>query len=310
MGNKIMVKKKKGYTWKQWVFFWAILALPLVQFLLFYVYINFNSILFSFQRYDMKQGAFVWNGLANFKEVFKMIESTPYLRAAFKNSVIVLFAKLAIGTTLALLFAYYIFKKRRFHGLFKTFLFLPSIIAPISLALIFYYLGEKAVPEMIRVLFDVEMKGLWQYYDSTFTIVLIYSLYMGFGYQVLLYSGAMGNVSESTLEAATLDGANALQEFIHVVLPGIWGTLVTFIVVNLAALFTEQMNLFSFFGGAIPRNDMQTIGYYLFIETQSKVNDYTSYSTLSAFGSICTVITLLATFAVKQLLNKIGPSED
>ena len=57
---------------------------------------------------------------------------------------------------------------------------------------------------MIRVLFDVEMKGLWQYYDSTFTIVLIYSLYMGFGYQVLLYSGAMGNVSESALESAFL----------------------------------------------------------------------------------------------------------
>lgn len=307
--KKALSKRKRVYTARQWVFYWAVLALPLLQFLIFYVYINFNSIMFSFQKYDLRKGAFIGNGLNNFKDVFHTISSTSYLKAAFRNSVVLFFAKIAIGTTFGLLFAYYIFKKRRFHGVFKTFLFLPSIIPPISMALIFYYFGDQALPKITSALFGFKMKGLFSYYDSLFSIVLGYSLYMGFGYQVLLYSGAMGNVSESTLEAATLDGANALQEFIYIILPGIWGTLVTFVVVDLAALFTDQMNLFSFFGGGVPVNDMQTIGYYLYIETSKNVGVYTAYPTLSAFGLICTLITLVATVAVKKLLNKIGPTE-
>jgi ABC-type sugar transport system permease subunit len=303
-------KSKHNYTWKQWVFYFAVLALPILQFLIFYVYVNANSILFSFQSYEIKQGEFQWNSdiFYNFKQVFDTIEKTEYVKNSFKNALIVLFAKIAVGTTLALLFSYYIFKKRLGAELFKTFLFLPSIISPVCLVIIFTYLADKAVPAAATLL-GYEMNGLLTYLDALFPTLLIYALYMGFGYQVLLYSGAMSGVSQSTLEAATLDGANALQEFIYVVLPGVWGTFTTFIVVQFASMFTEQMNLFSFYGGAAPYNT-QTVGYYLYVQAQTNANVYTAYPVLAAFGLLLTVITLIVTLFVKKLLSKIGPQEE
>ena len=302
-------KLKRGYTWKQWLFYFSVLFLPMLQFLIFYVYVNANSILFSFQSYDMKQGLFQWNSdiFYNFKQVFDTIEKTEYVKNSFKNAFVLLFAKLAVGTTLALLFSYYIFKKRLGSELFKTFLFLPSIISPICLVIIFTYLADRAVPAA-ALLLGYEMNGLLTYLEILFPTLLIYALYMGFGYQVLLYSGAMSGVSESTLEAATLDGANAWQEFFYVVLPGVWGTFTTFIVVQFASLFTEQMNLFSFYGGGAPYNT-QTVGYYLYCQSQINANVYTAYPVLAAFGLFLTIITFVATLIVKKILQKIGPQE-
>ena len=81
-------KLKRGYTWKQWLFYFSVLFLPMLQFLIFYVYVNANSILFSFQSYDMKQGLFQWNSdiFYNFKQVFDTIEKTEYVKNSFKNA--------------------------------------------------------------------------------------------------------------------------------------------------------------------------------------------------------------------------------
>ena len=52
---------------KQTIFYWSILALPLLQFGIFYVGVNFNSILLSFRDYSVTTaGGYSWVGFDNY----------------------------------------------------------------------------------------------------------------------------------------------------------------------------------------------------------------------------------------------------
>ena len=53
---KTITKKEK----ERLLFYISIVALPLVQFIIFYIVVNFRSILYAFQVYDGKGYSFVW----------------------------------------------------------------------------------------------------------------------------------------------------------------------------------------------------------------------------------------------------------
>jgi ABC-type sugar transport system permease subunit len=116
----------------------------------------------------------------------------------------------------------------------------------------------------------------------------------------------MNNISDSVIEACKLDGANTLQEIWYIVLPLIYPTFVTFIVVGVGGIFIGQMGLYSFFGeGATP--DIQTFGYWFFVRT--KAAGAKDYPELAAVGLLMTAIVAPITLLVKYGLEKLGPKQ-
>lgn len=75
----------------------------------------------------------------------------------------------------------------------------------------------------------------------------------------------------------------------------------------MAGIFTNQMNLFSFFGPKA-ENSLSTFGYYLYSNTQSATT--ADYPYLSSMGIVMTFIAVPLTLLVKFLLEKFGPSTD
>ena len=122
---------------------------------------------------------------------------------------------------------------------------------------------------------------------------------------MLLYSGAMGSISDSIVEAASLDGATPAREFFNITLPMIYPTIVTFLITAIAAFFTNQVNLFSFFGENAKLQNI-TLGYYLYNETQ--LASAGEYPYLAAMGLCMTFIAVPVTIIIKRLLEKFGPS--
>ena len=116
--------------------------------------------------------------------------------------------------------------------------------------------------------------------------------------------------SISVLEAAAIDGAGEFRTFFKIVIPMIWQTLVSFIVINMAAIATNQAELFSFFGiNADP--SVQTFGYYQFILIMSgDAKDPTSYPYAAAVGMLMTLLIAPLTMLVRWLLVKYGPKEE
>ena len=143
--------------------------------------------------------------------------------------------------------------------------------------------------------------------------VLIYCVCMSFGVNVLMFSGAMSGINEAVVESAKIDGANLVQEFFHITVPMIWPTLSQFIIIGIAAIFTDQMHLYSLYQNSA--GELSTIGYFLFVQAKNSdiISDNVtklSYSELSAYGLIITAILYPITMIVRKLLTKFGPSVD
>ncbi len=302
------VKKRTRAAKGDMLFYVLMMAWPILQFCVFYIAVKFNSILYSFQRYDKLSRTFTWT-LDYVKSALKMMTTGPALVETMKMTLLFFLLFTGINTPLGLLFSYYISKKQFASGFFRVFLFLPSIICSVIMVLIYGNFVDVALPEIVRVLTGKTVGGLMSTKSTRFFAVMFYNLLVGFGVNVLMYSNAMSAISEEVVEAAHLDGATGLKEFWFITLPSIYPTLVTFLITALAGMFLNQYNLYSFFGSG-EHFGLQTYGLYFYVQTLAADGSRAEYSQISAIGLWLTFIALPLTYGVKFLLEKLGPSED
>ncbi|MBQ8308636.1 MAG: sugar ABC transporter permease [Clostridia bacterium] len=310
-------KKRKDYRLKSKIFYAALMAFPILQFCVFYIGVNFNSILLAFQNItistDPSIGQQVSWGFNNFTEWFTIEGNLQAITTALSSSFTVYLISLFTGVPLGLLFSYYIYKKLLGSGMFRVFLFLPSIVSAIVMVLIFKYCVNEAVPTIIKQVFGVEsMKGLLSNPETRFGTIVFYNIYVSFGTSVLMYSNKMAGISPEIIEAGHIDGVSQLQEFWHVVLPLTFPTLSIFLVTGVATLFTNQFNMYSFYGGiaTVPDDKLITLGFYLYSKAQSAGIKVNELPPLSALGLMMTLVAVPLTFTVRWALDKFGPSED
>lgn len=304
--QKANKKRRFGKEQREFVFYLCLVALPLAQFCIFYIGVNFNSILLTFRNYSFDEG-YSFAGFDNIVRVFRSLTSEAVLKYSVRNSLITYAVTLFAGTTLALFFSYFIYKKMPLANVYRVVLFLPSVISSIVMVILFKYFCENAIPEIWEALTGEQIGGLLSSTKTSFPTLLFYLVWTGFGTQVIMYTGAMNNISDSVVESARLDGASQLREFISITLPMIWPTFVTFIVVGIAGIFTNQLNLYSFYGTGADLADY-TIGYYLYRETTRAT--LPEYPYLSAMGFVFTLFAVPLTFLVKGALEKFGPGTD
>lgn len=302
------VKKRTRAAKGDMLFYVLMMAWPILQFCVFYIAVKFNSIMYSFQRYDKLSGAVTWT-LDYVRNALKMMTTSPVLIDAMKMTLLFFVLFTGINTPLGLLFSYYIAKKQFAAGFFRVFLFLPSIICSVIMVLIYGNFVDVALPEIVRVTTGKTIGGLMSTKSTRFFAVMFYNLLVGFGVNVLMYSNAMSAISEDVVEAAHLDGATGIKEFWFVTLPSIYPTLVTFMITSLAGMFLNQYNLYSFFGSG-EHFGLQTYGLYFYVQTLLADGSRAEYSQISAIGLWLTFIALPLTYGVKFLLEKFGPNED
>ncbi len=294
---------------KRLLFYTLILALPVIHFIIFYIYVNFNSIIMASQEYtankDTTGYTITFAGLDNFKKVFEKLKPQPWL---FSNALMHYAISLIIATPLSLLISFYLYKKAPFAGFFKVILFIPGILSGVIFVMIFKYM----VTDVWSYLFKTS--GLLDSGAMTmFWTLIFYNFWHGLGGHFLLYTGGMSGINESIVESAKLDGANIFQEMIYITFPMIYPTFVTFFVIELSGLFVNQRNLYTFFREGA--EDLSTLGYVLFVQTLHAdvlVTDpkWMTYGELTALGLMCTAVLMPLTLGAKKLLEKIGPSVD
>jgi len=309
--EKINRRKKMPKEGNVWVYI-ALIALPVLQFILFYVVVYFNSIKMAFQKMDPVTYEVIGFTFDHFKTSIDFIFSQDGWNV-IKMSILGWVSHIAVGVPLGLLFSYYIYKKRFMSGAFRIFLFLPSIIPAIILVTIYRYAMDNAIPAFQQYINSLPQRplGFVANPETQVLAILAYNVFIGFGTSVLMYSNKMSSIEPSLSEAAKLDGTTAFGEFWHVTLPMTYSTISVFLVSSVASIFLNQLNLFSFYGWDPPAG-MKTLGYYFFYKASDATtyNDLPAFCQLSAMGLVMTCIAIPLTFVVKYLLKKFGPSEE
>lgn len=301
--QEVAKKKRKGDIGAN-IFFIVMMALPVLQFIIFYIIVNFNSILLAFQNYN---NGFEWldEPFHWFEVIFHSLKTETQYWIAFKNSFILCALSIFIVMPITLLFAYYIYKEMPAGGFFKIMLFGPSIITSVVWVLIFRYFMDFGLPAFIETLTGNDIGALVD--KDRFLTITIFYLIFAFGSCILLYINAMSQISVSLLESAQIDGASELRSFFSVVIPCIWPTIVSFLIINLSQVAVNQANLHAFF--AIEAGvENKTIGYHLFFLVAADVSGK-HFPIASAWGLLLTFIVAPLTALVRYLATKFGPSD-
>ena len=307
LSRRTLTKKERDH-----IFIFLVVALPFIQFLIFYVYVNINAVVLGFQQYTVDEvtgrGYYTWYGLGNFQQVIKEFEIDGIMLNAFKNSVITWVISTAVSYTLAIIISFYIYKKAFFSKTFRVIVFIPSILSSIVLILLYKYFVDFAVPELWQRLFGKEIEGLASNPQTAFPTVLFYSIWFGFGSGILIFSSTMsGNISDSVVEACHLDGATMLQEIWYITIPAIYPIIMTNLVCSVPGLFLSDPGLFSFFGTGADYK-IWTLGYYL-TKTTKDATMY-NYPYIAAFGLIQTAIILPLVLISRYVMRKYGPNTE
>lgn len=295
---------------KELIFYWAILAFPLIQFAVFYIGVNFNSILLAFREYDVNEGTYSFAAFENFRIFWIDLTQGATLNKAFVNSLLVYLISTVVIMPAGILFSYYIYKKRFMSGVFKVFLFLPSIISSIVMVLMYKYFVERALPTVLLKLFGVELNlSLLKSAKTAMGMILVFLVWSGFGTGMVLFTGAMSRVPEELVESASLDGINYLKELRYITLPLIYPTITVFLVTGVAGFFTNQAALYSFYGPQAQPYVM-TYGYYIFVKVVQNSSSMADFPYAAAAGLIFTLVAAPITLIIKWALEKFGPNTE
>ena len=343
--NSIKKKEVDSRMRSRLIFYIIMLIWPVLQNTIFYIFVNFNSFILAFQKYDyvqvpgtlevMQQVTFA--GFSNFSVAWsELLVRNSYMIA---NSLKFFALDFPIQLTLALAFSFYIYKKYPAAGAFKVCLFLPQIISGLVFCAIFKYIvadGYMQVVTLInyggnhgmtveQLLKKLAEDGLYtgsllQKTNSVFGIVAFYNIWFSFGVNILMYSSAMSGIDESVVESAQLDGCNVFQEFWHISVPLIYPTLVSLVIVSIAGLFTNQVSLVSLYGTNLPtelKRKVGTLGFELYCKTSlvgnvQNANNFNEHhpGVLSAWGLIVSAVMVPVSLTARKLLVKLGPSVD
>ena len=296
-------------------FYLAFIAFSVIQYLVFYVYINFNSIILAFRDYYVDDVSskltFRIAGFANFAEGWRVLGENIGI---IGTSLLMLAIQLFAITPLALLFSFYIYKKAPGTEFFRVMLFLPSVLSAVVFGLLYRHISNDVLFWVQTELFHAEQGAKFLADSKTQLLaVIMFNVLMGFGVSVLTYSGTMSGINISLIESAELDGASPVKEFVDIVIPMIWPTVVTLMIVSFSRVFTEQWQVFTLLANS-PVSNVKNLGYYLY--TSALGGDFTikdghpTYSVLSAIGLILTAIILPLTLIMRWALNKYGPKAD
>lgn len=309
-------RKKKfdfsGGKWKRTVFIILFLAYPVLNWLVFFLFVNIDSIKLAFQTYSYEKGDYVWVRFDNFSNVLKSFFSAdahPQYRYGIRNSLYIFIWNTFVILPISLLCSYYFYKKVWGENFFKVVFYLPSIIMPVALCMLFSFMFSTNYGPVNAILKAIGLGGIipqngW-FGDSktVFPMVLLFSLWSGIGYNVIMTAGSIARIPPEIFEAGKIDGINMTKEFTQIVVPLIMPTVSTMFMMGIAVSFSYFLPSMLLTNGG-PSGEGYTIAYLITNRVSSgNLNEAAAIGWCAAI--VGTPLVLLGKFVIDKFVPDV-----
>lgn len=245
-------------------------AIPLIAFVVFNVVplaITISTMFVSMEGYDFS--TMKWNSFANFAEAFRDSRFWRSIGVSFTLTV-----PHMLGLLISLLLSALIAQKLPGHKFFKALYFVPYIVSSVAVAIMWKWIFDQnygILNDIITKLTGAAQGPKWYDEAGKFTLMLIIIMvWQAPGYGIVMFSAAFTNINPALYEAAELDGAGAMQKFLHVTLPAITPTifylLIAGIIAGLQTFDIPMMFGTSWTGTAGPDDAGLTTALYIYFQ--------------------------------------------
>ena len=190
---------------------------------------------FSFTDWNAYSSDIHWVGLDNFAAIF---DPTSNYLSAIQNTDLFTIATIALKTVIALALAILLTSGvKRLSYLYRALIFLPAVIPVLVVGVIFQSVLNPDTGLLNSSLRLVGLGGLAQQWLTDVSIalwsVIGVDTWRGVGYIMVILIAGVQAIPRDYYEAASLDGASALQAFRYITLPLLMPVLLVTPVLNL-----------------------------------------------------------------------------
>lgn len=283
----------------------AVIALFLVPGLLIFAFVFVYPIL-----YTANLGFTSWKGLGpkeyiGFENYIKLFTSDTIFMMSLKNTVIILVTAVLGQLIPALFFALLLSGMKKRTRFFRVAFFIPVLLSTTAIALMWqkiYDVNYGLLNEALRLLHLAGWQHDWLTEETTCLIAAIVPvIWQWIGYHMIILYAGLKAIPEQYVEAARLDGANAFQTTIRVILPMLKSILKVCVVLAVVGSIKIFDNIYVMTGGG-PYNLTTTIAIQMYKESFLKFN--------YGYGSAIAVLLCIVCVVVYLIINRLMAQEN
>ncbi len=299
--QKRTTRQKLLYVRKNWQLY-VIFLLPALVLTVIFKYLPMGGILMAFEDYNVRLGLLgsEWVGLDYFKRFLSSPDFMSYLLNTLKLSLYGLLWGFPAPIILALLLNQ--IRRTGIKKKIQLLIYAPNFISVIVLCGMVRMFLSPVGP--LNQLLGTTTN--WMTMPEAFrTIYIASGIWQGAGWASIMYTAALSNVSKELEEAATIDGANILQQIWYVQLPAIKNIIVIQFILsagNIMSVGFEKAYALQT-GMNLPTSEIISTYVYKI----GLLNGDYGYST--AVGIFNSVINVLLLLLVNWIVSKLNDGE-
>ena len=277
---------------------WAFLLPAALLIFVFCFYPMVQALILSFQK---GTGSAVQP--AGFANYARILQDATFQQCLF-NTIFYFVIQVPIMLILALILAQLLNSPDiKGKGIYRTMIFLPCATSLVSYSMIFKSLfANDGLVNRVLSTVGIPTVDWFQNAWAARWVIVIALVWRWTGYNMVFYLAGLQNIDYSIYEAARIDGASPLQQFVHLTIPLLKPTILLTAIMSTSGtlqLFDESVNLTA--GG--PGKATMTLTHYIYNISFVETPKFNYAAALSVF-----ILVVVAVLSAIQM--KVGDKRD
>ena len=284
---------------------YLLLIVPIALVIVFN-YASYPGLRMVFYDYKPARG---WDGskFVGLKIIQKVFHDRKFL-GSLSTTLVFNLLDLALGFPMPIILALMLNELRVhwFKKVSQTVLYLPHFLSWVIVGSVAYamFRPNTGLVNMILVnagWLDSGIPFLTEKWHWAVTYLLIY-VWQTMGWGTIIYLAAITSINGELYEAAMIDGANRWQRMTNITLPGIRGTVVTMLIMNLGKIMGSNYERLD----SLQNTQVRDFSYQLAIYIYEKGLQGAKFSEATVVGLFQSVIGLIMVIIADRIAKKLG----
>lgn len=165
-----------------------------------------------------------WDGFGNksfvgFQNFVSTFQSSDFW-TALTNTIYYTVLTVPAGIILAIIVAV-VLNRVRLRNAYRVFFFMPNITSSVAVGVIWVWLlnGKFGVINQLLLKLGIHAPDWLVNFNTVMPAISVVSIWWGLGFNMVLFLAGLQSISKTYYEAAEIDGASKVQQFIRITLP-------------------------------------------------------------------------------------------
>lgn len=303
----VLLKGKRLLYHRIWnARFLYLMLIPAISYYLVFKYEPMTGLVLAFKRYLANRGIWgsPWVNLKNFQRIF----ITPDAIGAIINTLEISIGRLIFEFPIPIMLALMVneIRGRRIKRLYQTIYTFPHFLSWVVVGAMVtnMFANSGSINQVIALLGGGRINFLAST-DSFRPLLYVSANWKEAGWSAIIYMATITGLDPALYEAATVDGANRLQQTWYVTIPGISSTIVVLLILAVGRMMNAGFDqIFNLQNSAV-KGVSEIIDTYIYNITFRTTPDYGFSTAVGMFKSVINfTMLLLANTLVKRISGK------